>query len=486
MNGRAQLRRPSLKRSGVSACSGTPLGPRVLSHVSGISPRKKAKFSDMEKPCQESSIKQSIPCSMARIHAPNANKVDEAKTIEYRSFMRLREETCSEFNPNALHRKDNNLKTSQASDCIQEQNSMNTSSCDVRESPPLVQKMTPRWFSPTPKSPQKFDSKEGGLFSLKRESILQFASTALSKDINDIKSDRLNLIPEFLQRLGIEGRSSNLDARPSHKKSDDIHLSLTSFNSNRQHEYEHEIRGTESVPANTKETEGEYLFPCNHGQIDKFFLPSQETDAAEDFFPSRMSHSSQSIFETPAFPFRQHASETKQIQSQWVSDIGRIAYPSLLQHDLTDFEGLDREFEGRKHETKFTRQSLNNFGIEQSLVAYVNPASLEVSSLLLAPDLHWNTEGKQCSPLLLGWRDDDDIEAEAGLFVASNRLRRFEPDHLALIPCTAVGFLHQTPIFDTSNQDPDGLFSSSYNRFRKWEMDFDRACCSPISFLETD
>ncbi|KAH7690912.1 hypothetical protein IHE45_02G081300 [Dioscorea alata] len=475
MNGRAQLRRPSLKRSGVPAHSGSSLGPRVLSHDSGISQRKKVKFSDMEKAHQESSIKQSIPCSTERIHAPNANKVDEAKTLEYRSFKRLREETCSEFNPNSLPKKDNNLKASQASDCIQELNSMNSSGPDVHESSPLVQKMPPRWFSPTPKSPPKFDSKEGGLFSLKRESIYQFASAALSRKINDLKSNRLNLIHEFLERLGIKGKSSNLDARPSHKKSDGIHLSPISFNSNHQHEYKHEILGTELIPANTKETKGEYLFPCNHGQIDKFILPSQETVAAEDFFPSAVSHSTQSIFETPPFPSRQHASEAKQMQSQWVSDIGRVPYPLLLQHDSTGFEGLNTEFGGGKHETKFTSPSLNNFGIEQSLVPYVNPDSLEVSRLLLAPDLHWNPEGKQCDPVLLGWRDDDDIEAEAGVFVASNRLRRFEPDHLALIPCTSPGFLHQTPAFNTSEQGPDGLFSSYDNRFRNWEMDFDRA-----------
>lgn len=273
-----------------------------------------------------------------------------------------------------------------------------------------------------------------------------------------------------------------LDARPLHKKSDDIHLLPISFNSNRQHEYEHEIRGTELVPANTKETEGKYLFPCNHGQVDKFILPSQETVAAEDFFPSAVSHSSQSIFETPAFPSRQHASKTKQMQSQWVSDIGRVSYPLLLQHDSTDFEGLNTELAGRKHETEFMSRSLNNFGIEQSLVPYVNPVSLEVSRLLLAPDLHWNPEGKQCAPILLGWRDDDDIEAEAGVFVASNRLRRFEPDHLTLIPCTSPGFLHQTPAFNTSEQDPDGLFSSSDNSFRNWEMDFDRAWPSQSHF----
>lgn len=35
MNGRAQLRRPSLKRSGIPACSGASLGPRVLGHDFG-------------------------------------------------------------------------------------------------------------------------------------------------------------------------------------------------------------------------------------------------------------------------------------------------------------------------------------------------------------------------------------------------------------------------------------------------------------------
>ncbi|KAJ0967373.1 hypothetical protein J5N97_024290 [Dioscorea zingiberensis] len=488
----------------------------------GVSQRKKVKFADMAKVHQENSRKQSLPLSEERAHVPNTNAVDEVKTLEYKSFKRLREETGREFNPYPLHKKDDNLNTSEASDCIGELTMMNSSNYDVCKSTPLVQRMTPRWFSPlTPKALQKFDCKEGGLFSSTRESILQFASTALSIEINELKSDRLDLIPEFLLRLGIKEKSSNLGVHLVQKKSDDMHMLLASSNSDDQHEYVHETRGMELVPANLKETLGEDLFPYRHGQIDKFILQPHETVAAEAFFTWPLSQSSrllasswlddhhellqetprekfllnsnedyESILEARAFLAKQCASETslqsKQMQSKWVSDIGRISYPLLVHQNPADSEELNIEFKCRKYSNKSTSHLTNNFGTEQALVPFINPASLEVSRLLLTPDLHSDPERKQCTPPLLGWRNDD-VEAETGLPLASDRLLQFEPDHLALIPCISPGFLRQTPTYDALDQDFDGLLSSStpYSdvRFKSWEIDFDRTWYSPISLL---